>query len=273
MTTLSNGVEIPQLGFGTYKISPDDAYDAVRRALDAGYRHIDTAAMYGNEAEVGRAIAESGLDRAEVFVTSKLNNPFHDPDEARAAFARTLADLRLDQIDLYLIHWPMARTTDYRATWRTMVEFEDDGRARAVGVSNFQPEHLQAVIDDCGVTPRVNQIELHPYFPQRELASLHDEAGIVTASWSPLGRAQCLADPQIVALADELGRTPAQVIVRWHLQRGLVVIPKSTDPQRIVSNAQVFDFELDADQMARIDGLDRGRRIGSHPDEVEVGDR
>ncbi len=266
MTTLSNGVEIPQLGFGTYKISPQDAYQAVRTALDAGYRHIDTATMYGNEAEVGRAIADSGLDRNEVFITSKLNNPFHDPDDARAAFARSLADLRLDRIDLYLIHWPMARTTDYRATWRTMLEFEADGRARAVGVSNFQPEHLQAVIDDSGMTPRLNQIELHPYFPQRDLVELHSSLGIVTGSWSPLGRAQCLADPVVIALADELGRTPAQVIIRWHLQQGRVAIPRSSNPERIAENFDVFDFELDAEQMARIDGLDSGNRRGSHPD-------
>lgn len=271
MTKLSNGVEIPQLGFGTYKVTVDEAYTAVRTALDVGYRHIDTAAMYGNEVQVGAAIADSGVARDEIFITSKLNNPYHEPAAAREAFAQSLVDLQLDQIDLYLIHWPLAKTTDYVATWRTMLEFEEDGRARAVGVSNFQPNHLQAVIDATGVAPRVNQVEIHPFNSQQPLVELHNQLGIVTQSWSPLGRAQCLVDPVIVGIADQLGRTPAQVIIRWHLQRDLVVIPKSVHPERIKSNFEVDDFELDADQMAQINALNRDQRVGSHPDKVELG--
>lgn len=270
---LQNGVLIPQLGFGTYKISTDDAYAAVRDALEVGYRHIDTAEMYGNEAQVGAAIADSGLARDEIFITSKLNNPFHDPAAARQAFAQTLADLQIDQIDLFLIHWPLARTTDYVDTWRTMLEFAADGRARAVGVSNFQTGHLQAIIAATGVAPALNQIEIHPYFAQRDLVQFAGELGIATSAWSPLGRGQLLTDPVIVELAAEIGRTPAQVIIRWHLQRGLVVIPKSINPARIQQNAQVFDFGLTGEQMARLDGLDRDGRIGSDPDQVELGDR
>ncbi len=267
---LPGGVLIPQLGFGTYKVTTSDAYSSVRAALDAGYRHIDTAEMYGNEAEVGKAIADSGLSRDEIFITSKLNNPFHEPAAAREAFAHTLDDLQVEAVDLFLIHWPMAKTTDYVATWRTMLEFEADGRARTVGVSNFQPDHLRTIIDATGAKPALNQIEIHPYLAQRDLVEFHHVLGIVTASWSPLGRGALLNDPVIAALADETGRSTAQVIIRWHLQRGLVVIPKSVHPDRIRANADVFGFELTADQMARIDALDRGQRTGSHPDKVEL---
>ena len=270
---LHNGVLIPQFGYGTYKVRAEDAYRAVRDALEVGYRHIDTAEMYGNEAQVGAAIADSGLARDEVFITSKLNNPYHGPQAARDAFAKTLDDLRIDQLDLFLIHWPMAQTTNYVETWQTMLEFEADGRSRAVGTSNFQEHHLRAIIDATGVAPALNQIELHPYLAQRQLVQLHAELGIVTASWSPLARGALLSDPVVLDLAQEAGRSAAQVVIRWHLQRGLVVIPKSTHRERMIQNADVFDFELSAQQMASIDSLDQNRRVGSHPDRVELGDR
>ncbi len=270
---LHNGVLIPQFGYGTYKVRAEDAYRAVRDALEVGYRHIDTAEMYGNEAQVGAAIADSGLARDEVFITSKLNNPYHEPQAARDAFAKTLDDLRIDQLDLFLIHWPMAQTTNYVETWQTMLEFEADGRSRAVGTSNFQEHHLRAIIDATGVAPALNQIELHPYLAQRQLVQLHAELGIVTASWSPLARGALLSDPVVLDLAQEAGRSAAQVVIRWHLQRGLVVIPKSTHRERMIQNADVFDFELSAQQMASIDSLDQNRRVGSHPDRVELGDR
>ena len=270
---LHNGVLIPQFGYGTYKVRAEDAYRAVRDALEVGYRHIDTAEMYGNEAQVGAAIADSGLPRDEVFITSKLNNPYHEPQAARDAFAKTLDDLRIDQLDLFLIHWPMAQTTNYVETWQTMLEFEADGRSRAVGTSNFQEHHLRAIIDATGVAPALNQIELHPYLAQRQLVQLHAELGIVTASWSPLARGALLSDPVVLDLAQEAGRSAAQVVIRWHLQRGLVVIPKSTHRERMIQNADVFDFELSAQQMASIDSLDQNRRVGSHPDRVELGDR
>lgn len=270
---LRNGVLIPQLGYGTYKVAPPDAYRAVREALEVGYRHIDTAEMYGNEAQVGAAIADSGLPRDEVFITSKLNNPYHEPQAAREAFAKTLDDLRIEQIDLFLIHWPMAKTTNYVETWQTMLEFEADGRCRAVGTSNFQEHHLRAIIDATGVAPALNQVELHPYLAQRPLVGLHAELGIVTASWSPLARGVLLQDPVVCELAEQVGRTAAQVVIRWHLQHGLVVIPKSAHRERMIQNADVFDFELSAQQMASLDALDRNRRVGSHPDRVELGDR
>ena len=270
---LHNGVLIPQFGYGTYKVRAEDAYRAVRDALEVGYRHIDTAEMYGNEAQVGAAIADSGLARDEVFITSKLNNPYHEPQAARDAFAKTLDDLRIDQLDLFLIHWPMAQTTNYVETWQTMLEFEADGRSRAVGTSNFQEHHLRAIIDATGVAPALNQIELHPYLAQRQLVQLHAELGIVTASWSPLARGALLSDPVVLDLAQEAGCSAAQVVIRWHLQRGLVVIPKSTHRERMIQNADVFDFELSAQQMATIDSLDQNRRVGSHPDRVELGDR
>ena len=270
---LHNGVLIPQFGYGTYKVRAEDAYRAVRDALEVGYRHIDTAEMYGNEAQVGAAIADSGLARDEVFITSKLNNPYHEPQAGRDAFAKTLDDLRIDQLDLFLIHWPMAQTTNYVETWQTMLEFEADGRSRAVGTSNFQEHHLRAIIDATGVAPALNQIELHPYLAQRQLVQLHAELGIVTASWSPLARGALLSDPVVLDLAQEAGRSAAQVVIRWHLQRGLVVIPKSTHRERMIQNADVFDFELSAQQMASIDSLDQNRRVGSHPDRVELGDR
>ena len=268
--TLAGGVEIPQFGFGTYKIPQQDAERTVAEALGLGYRHVDTAAMYGNEAGVGRALAASGLPREELFVTSKLDNPYHEPDAARAAFERTMDDLGLDVLDLYLIHWPLPRTTDYVATWGALVGLLETGRVRAVGVSNFQPEHLRAIIDATGVVPAVNQIEVNPYLTQEPLRALHAELGIVTEAWSPLARGAVLDDPVLNGIAERLGKTVSQVVLRWHLQRGDVVFPKSTHPERMAENAGVFDVELSDEDVAAISGLNIGRRSGSSPDTVEL---
>lgn len=276
MTTsisLPGGTPIPRVGFGTYKIAPADTRGAVETALALGCRHIDTAAMYGNEREVGEALASSGLPRGDVFVTTKLDNPFHAPDAARAAFDRSLDDLGLDHVDLYLIHWPLAATTDYVATWEVLLELRASGRAREVGVSNFQPAHLQAIIDATGVVPSVNQIEVNPYLTQEPLRALHARLGIVTEAWSPLARGRALADPVVTRIAEDVGRTASQVVLRWHLQRGDVVFPKSTHPGRIAENLAVFDFDLDAAAMAAITALNRDERSGSHPDRVELGAR
>lgn len=268
--TLAGGVEIPQFGFGTYKIPQQDAERAVAEALGLGYRHVDTAAMYGNEAGVGRALAASGLPREELFVTSKLDNPYHEPDAARAAFERTMDDLGLDVLDLYLIHWPLPRTTDYVATWGALVGLLETGRVRAVGVSNFQPEHLRAIIDATGVVPAVNQIEVNPYLTQEPLRALHAELGIVTEAWSPLARGAVLDDPVLTGIAERVGKTVSQVVLRWHLQRGDVVFPKSTHPERMAENAGVFDVELSDEDVAAISELNIGRRSGSSPDTVEL---
>lgn len=269
---LSGGTLIPQLGFGTYKIADDRAQEAVETALELGYRHIDTAAMYGNERGVGLGLAASGL-RDEVFVTSKLDNPYHAPADARAAFDRTMDDLGLDVLDLYLIHWPMAKTTDYAATWATLVEIAATGRVREIGVSNFQPEHLRRIIDATGVVPAVNQVEVTPYLTQDPLRALHAELGIVTQAWSPLARGRVLADPVVAGIAARLGRTPSQVVLRWHLQRGDVVFPKSTHRERMAENLAIDDVRLSDADMAAITALNRDDRSGSHPDNVELGAR
>ncbi len=267
---LAGGVRIPQLGFGTYKIAPSDAEGAVSTALELGYRHIDTAAMYGNEAGVGRALAASGLARDELFVTTKLDNPYHAPDAARAAFERSLEALGLESVDLYLIHWPLARSTDYVRTWATLVELAASGRARAIGVSNFTAAHLRAIVDATGVVPAVNQIEVNPYLTQEPLRALHDELGIVTEAWSPLARGRVLVDPVVTGLAAELGPTASQIVLRWHLQRGDVVFPKSTHRDRMAENLDVFGFELDDAAMAAISALNRDERSGSDPEVVEL---
>ena len=260
---LDNGTTIPQLGFGTYKVPPADTARLVRTALDLGYRHVDTAEMYGNEREVGEAVRDSGLARDVVFVTSKLDNPHHTPDEARAAFDRTMDDLGLDQVDLFLIHWPLPTVTDYVARWRVLEEVYADGRARAIGVSNFQVAHLQRLLDEADVVPAVNQIEVQPYFVQDELRAFHARHGIVTESWSPLARGKVLDDPVVARVAAHHGRSPAQVVLRWHLQRGDVVIPKASSRERIAENGALFDFALSDDDMAAITGLDRDERTGS----------
>jgi 2,5-diketo-D-gluconate reductase A len=266
LITLNNGVTIPQLGFGVFQIEPDKTADAVTTAFDAGYRHIDTAQMYRNEAGVGEAIARSGLPRDEVFVTSKLNNDSHDPEVAAAAFDRTLEALGLDHVDLFLIHWPLPTIGDFVETWHAMEEFYRSGRARAIGVSNFQPHHLRRLIDGSTIVPAVNQVEVHPYLTQSEVRAFDAEHGIATEAWSPIAQGKVLDDPTIVRIAEAHGRTPAQVTLRWHIQRGDIVFPKSVTAKRIRENLALFDFELDDVDVAAIDGLNRDERTGPNPD-------
>ncbi len=272
-THLNDGNTIPQLGFGVFQIHPRDTVDAVTEALRVGYRHIDTAEMYGNEREVGEAVRQSGLDRGEVFVTSKLNNSFHRPDDARPAFERTLSELGFDYVDLFLIHWPLPTRYDgdFVSTWKTLEEFRDEGRSRSIGVSNFQVEHLERLADEADTVPAVNQIELHPYFQNEAVRAYDEEHGIATEAWSPIAQGECLDDQAIEEIAGRHGRTPAQVVLRWHIQRGSVVFPKSSTPERIRENFEIFDFELEPGEVEAIDGLDRdeGGRIGPHPDRFD----
>jgi 2,5-diketo-D-gluconate reductase A len=267
---LNDGSEIPQLGFGVFQIPPPDTQRAVELALEAGYRHIDTAEMYGNEKGVGEAIRAAGLDRDEVYVTSKLNNGFHRPDDARREFAETLNALGFDHVDLFLIHWPLPTLYDgdFVSTWKTLEEFKADGRARSIGVSNFQVAHLERLAAETETVPVVNQIELHPYFQNADVRAYGESHDIATEAWAPIGQGKVLDDPVIGAIADELGRTPAQVTLRWHIQRGSIVFPKSVNRERIEENIKLFDFELSDDQMAKIDALDRGEpgRNGPNPD-------
>ncbi|MEV6199732.1 aldo/keto reductase [Streptomyces sp. NPDC051771] len=266
--TLNNGVEIPQLGFGVFQVADDATTAAVTAALDAGYRSIDTAAVYGNEAGVGRALAGSGIAREELFVTTKLWNADQGHDATLRAFDASLAKLGLDYVDLYLIHWPTPARDLYRDSWRALERLAAEGRIRAAGVSNFQPEHLRRLLDDATLTPAVNQIELHPALRQSELRAFHREHGIATEAWSPLAQGAVLDDPAIEAIAAAHGASPAQVVIRWHLQLGNVVIPKSVTPARIRANFDVFGFVLTDEEMATIAGLDRGLRTGPHPDEL-----
>jgi 2,5-diketo-D-gluconate reductase A len=267
---LNDGNTIPQLGFGVFQIPPEGTAEAVSTALEAGYRHIDTAEMYGNEREVGQAVRASGLTRDEVFVTSKLNNGFHRPDDARRAFDATLADLGLDFVDLFLIHWPLPTlyNGDFVSTWATLEAFQRDGRARSIGVSNFQVEHLQRLAAECEITPAVNQIELHPYLLNDEVRAYGEALGIATQAWSPIAQGQVLDDPVIAEMARKLERSPAQVVLRWHIQRRSIVFPKSTTPARIRENLDLFDFWLTPADVEAIDALDRGEqgRTGPHPD-------
>ena len=267
---LNDGHAIPQLGFGVFQIPPRDTAEAVTKALEVGYRHIDTAEMYGNERGVGEAIRAFGLDRGEVFVTSKLNNGFHRPDDARAAFDGTLSALGFDDVDLFLIHWPLPTLYDgdFVSTWKTLEEFQRDGRARSIGVSNFQVDHLERLAAETDVVPAVNQIELHLYFLNDEVRAYGEAHGIATEAWSPIAQGQVLDDPVVGRIADRLGRSPAQVVLRWHIQRGNVIFPKSTTPERIKENFDLFDFELAASDMDEIAALDRGEagRIGPNPD-------
>ncbi|RLP88606.1 aldo/keto reductase [Micromonospora sp. BL4] len=268
--SLNDGTTIPQLGFGVFQIEPKDTVAAVAKALEVGYRHIDTAEMYGNEAEVGQAVRESGLDRGSVYVTSKLNNAFHRPDDARKAFDSTLAALKMDYIDLFLIHWPLPTLYDgdFVSTWKALEEFQRDGRARSIGVSNFQVSHLRRLAVEADVVPAVNQIEVHPYFGNEEVRAYGREHNILTEAWSPIAQGKVLGDPTVVDIAEQLGRTPAQVVLRWHVQRGDIIFPKSTTPERIEENTRIFDFELDDTAMERITELDKGEsgRQGGHPD-------
>jgi diketogulonate reductase-like aldo/keto reductase len=266
---LADGVHIPQLGFGVFLVPPGETEKTVGAALESGYRHIDTASGYRNETEVGRALRASGLERSELFVTTKLGNDDHGYEEARRAFHASLERLDLSHVDLYLIHWPLPMRDRYVDTWRAFTELQAEGLVRSIGVSNFQPAHLRRLIEETGVTPTVNQIELHPHLSQPELRRLHGELGIATEAWSPLARGDVLADTAIADVAKRAGRTAAQVVLRWHLQIGNIVIPKSVTPERIRENIDVFDFALSAEDVAMIEGLDRGERIGPDPDNFE----
>ncbi len=268
--TLNDGRSIPQLGFGVFQIDPSGTAEAVSTALEVGYRHIDTAEMYGNEQGVGEGVRASGLDRDEVFITSKLANGAHRPEDARRAFERTLSALGVDAVDLFLIHWPLPTLYDgdFVSTWKTLEEFKADGRARSIGVSNFQVDHLERLAAECDVVPAVNQIELHPYFLNEDVHEYGREHGIATEAWSPIARGAVLDEPVITEIADRVGRTPAQVVLRWHLDRGTIVFPKSTAPARIRENFRLTDFALEAEDREAIDALDEGEagRIGAHPD-------
>jgi len=266
--TLNDGATIPQLGFGVFQIPPDKTVEAVSRALEIGYRHLDTAEMYRNERQVGQAVAQSGLDRSEVFITSKLNNGFHRPDDARTAFAGTLEALGSDYVDLFLIHWPLPTLYDgdFVATWQVLEAFHADGRARSIGVSNFNPHHIERLLAETGTVPAVNQIEIHPYLAQDDVRAFDRRHGIATEAWSPIAQGKVLDDPAISAVAAQVGRTPAQVVLRWHLQRGDIVFPKSVTPARMAENFALFDFELDDQAMAAITALDRHERTGPDPD-------
>jgi len=267
--TLNDGQEIPQLGFGVFQIPPEETAEATGRALEVGYRHIDTAEMYENEQGVGDAVRDSSLDRGEVWITSKLSNRKHEPEEIRAAFAETLEKLGSAYVDLFLIHWPLpARPgSDFVKRWKVLEEFKADGRARSIGVSNFQVEHLERLAAECDVAPAVNQIEIHPYFLNEEVRSYGERHGIATEAWSPIAQGGVLNDPVITAIAERLERTAAQVVLRWHVQRGSIVFPKSATPERIRENFELFDFELSGADMDAITGLDRGEagRTGPNP--------
>jgi len=268
--TLNDGNTIPQLGFGVFQIEPGDTAQAVSQALEIGYRHIDTAQMYGNEKEVGEAVHASGLDRGDVFVTSKLNNSFHDPDDAREALDTTLSELGFDYVDLFLIHWPLPTLYDgdFVSTWKTLEEFKSDGRARSIGVSNFQVEHLERLAAETGTVPAANQIEVHPYLTNDAVRGYGREHGIATEAWSPIAQGGVLDDPTIAQVADKVGKTPAQVALRWHIERGDIVFPKSVTPSRMKENFELFDFELEPADMDAISALDQGEdgRTGPHPD-------
>ena len=265
--TLNNGVEIPQLGFGVFQIPEDETTAAVSAALETGYRHIDTAAAYGNEAGVGRALTDSGLSRDELFITTKVWNSDQGYDATLRAFDTSLAALGLERLDLYLIHWPTPARDLYVDTWRALERLVEEGRLRAAGVSNFQPAHLQRLLDGSSLVPTINQIELHPGLQQSELRAFHAEHGIATEAWSPLAQGAVLDDEAITSIAGRTGKSPAQVVLRWHLQLGNVVIPKSITPSRIRENFEVFDFELTDEDMSTIAGADRDLRTGPHPDE------
>jgi 2,5-diketo-D-gluconate reductase A len=273
---LNDQTTIPQLGFGVFKVKPDQTQAVVENALEVGYRHLDTAQMYGNEEGVGKAIAAAGLPREELYVTTKLNNGFHRPDDARRAFAESLERLGLDHVDLFLIHWPLPTRYDgdYVSTWRTLTEFAGqggDGRATSIGVSNFEPDHLQRIIDETGFIPAVNQVEVHPFLTNERVRAADAQHGIATEAWSPIARGQVTDDPTIGAIADRLGRTPAQVTLRWHVQRGDIVFPKTLSPERMRENFAIFDFELADGDLTAISGLDRGEsgRTGPNPNRMD----
>ncbi|SIQ77507.1 2,5-diketo-D-gluconate reductase A [Rhizobium sp. RU33A] len=263
---LNDGARIPQVGLGVWQTPNDEAAPAVKAALSAGYRHVDTAAVYENEEGVGEGIRQSGIDRAEIYLTTKLWNTEQGYEQTLKAFDASLKRLGTDYVDLYLIHWPSAHRGLFVDTWKAFVKLREEGRAKSIGVSNFYPEHIEKIIAETGVTPVINQIELHPDFQQREARAFHEKHGIATQSWSPLGQGKLLGHPAIADIAAKLGRTPAQVIIRWHIDNGLVVIPKSVTPSRISENFKVFDFKLSAEDLETLNGLDdAGARLGPDP--------
>ncbi|MBP0457893.1 aldo/keto reductase [Streptomyces montanisoli] len=264
--SLNNGVGIPQLGFGVFQIPPEDTRAAVLTALETGYRHIDTAQMYGNEREVGQAVRDSGLDRTEIFVTSKLDNDAHEPEAAQRAFRRTLETLDIGHVDAFLIHWPLPKIGDFVETWHAMEEMYRSGDVNVIGVSNFQPHHLRRLLDNSTIVPALNQIEIHPYLTQDELRAFDAEHEIATQAWSPIAQGAVLGDPVITSIAERLGKTPAQVTLRWHIDRGDIVFPKSVTPARVKENFDLFDFALSEDDIAQISALNRNERRGFDPD-------
>lgn len=271
--TLNDTTTIPQLGFGVFQVPPAETAETVTRAFEVGYRHIDTAQMYQNEKGVGEAIAASGIARDELYITSKLNNGFHQPDDARRAFDESLTKLGLDQIDLFLIHWPLPTKYDgdFVSTWRTLAEFAADGRARSIGVSNFQPAHLDRIIAETGVVPAVNQIEVHPYFANEDARAASHAHGVLVESWSPIAQGKVLDNEVIGKIAGSHGKTPSQVTLRWHLERGDIVFPKSMRVERMAENFDIFDFTLSPDEVAAISALDQGEagRTGPNPDTMD----
>lgn len=266
-TTLNDGSQVPQLGFGVFQIDPAETKDATLTALEVGYRHIDTAEMYGNERGVGEAVRESGIDRGDIYVTSKLNNGFHARKDAIAAFGRTMDTLGLDYLDLFLVHWPLPAVGDYVETWKAMEEIHASGRVKTIGVSNFQPHHLQRLFDETQIIPAVNQIEVHPFLTQDDVRAFNSDHGIVTEAWSPIAKGKVLGDPAITAIADRIGKSAAQVTLRWHIQRGDIVFPKSITRSRVEENFALFDFELTDADVAAITALNKDERTGPNPDE------
>ena len=269
-TTLNDGNHIPQLGFGTYKVAAAETADTVRLALEIGYRHIDTAQMYRNEKGVGEGIRDAGIDRGHVYVTSKLNNGFHRPDDARRSFDQTLTELGTDYVDLFLIHWPLPTLYDgdFVSTWKTLEEFKADGRARSIGVSNFAIHHLEELARETDTVPAVNQIEVHPYFANDDVRAYGVEHDIATQAWSPIARGKVLGDPVVARISRATGAHPAQVVLRWHIERGDIVFPKSVHPQRMRENFEIFDFEINDEEIEALTALDRGPsgRQGPDPD-------
>ncbi|WP_439937380.1 aldo/keto reductase [Nocardia sp. N13] len=267
---LHDGTSIPQLGFGVFQVPPPETAATVTQAFEVGYRHIDTAQMYGNEAGVGEAIRASGLDRDELYITTKLNNSFHRSEDARREVDASLERLGLEQVDLFLIHWPLPTRYDgdFVQTWRALIEAQEAGKTRSIGVSNFQPAHLDRIIDETGVVPVVNQVEVHPYLTNEEVRAANAKHGVLTEAWSPIAQGAVLDDPTIGEIASAVGRTPAQVTLRWHVQRGDIVFPKSMSVERMRENFALFDFALSPEQVEAISGLDRGEdgRTGPNPD-------
>ena len=268
---MNNGIQIPQLGFGVFLIPAEETEKAVSEALSAGYRLIDTAQGYRNEEGVGAAMASAGIERDELFITTKLTNSEQGYDKALRAFDESMNKLGIDVLDLFLIHWPQPMFDQYVETWRAFERLSAEGRVSSIGVSNFEIEHLERLLAETDVVPAVNQVELHPEFPQEELREFHAEHGILTESWGPLGQGKgLLEDPHILDVARRKGRTPGQVVLRWHIQLGNVVIPKSVNPDRIRENIDIFDFELDEADMQEIEEVRTGRRLGADPNHFDM---